>query len=180
MDPRPSQHSSDRTTITIGITGDELLVNKKYAEVLESWEERWQGVWDFLQSIVDFTPPGSGDIKVERVSNPGPNGKYVVVTISPALDFRFVQISDPFGPTITDKDITALVVSKETRSGGKAVNDERQKKGWPLLDVFEVDVLDLTDESSAPEGGVSSESFEAKISSTEIRRRRMNLAKGSL
>lgn len=180
VDPRPSQHSSERTTVTIGITGDELLVNKKYAEVLESWEKRWQGVWDFLRSIVDFTPPDSGHIKVERVSNPGPNGKYVVATISPALDFRFVQIADPFGPTITDKDITALIVSKETRSGGQAVNDERQKKGWPSLDVFEVDVLDFTDESVVADNGVSSESFEAKISSTEIRRARMNLGKGSL
>ncbi|KAM5447796.1 putative pantetheine-phosphate adenylyltransferase [Microsporum audouinii] len=163
-----------KRVVTVGITGDELLVNKKYAEFLESWEERWKGVWAFLRSIIDFsTTPGEVGIKREFES--GPNGRRVVVSLSPDLEVRFVQIADPFGPTITDQDITALVVSKETRSGGKAVNDERLKKGWSALEVFEVDVLDSTDGVS-----VSEDSFEAKISSTEIRRRQMNRAKGSL
>ena len=174
-----TQHSAQkRRMVTVGITGDELLVNKKYAEFLESWEQRWQGVWEFLRSIVDFTPPDQREIKIERASNPGPNGKYVIVSVEPGLDVKFVQISDPFGPTITDPDISTLVVSGETRSGGKAVNDEREKKGWSLLEVFEVDVLELGDETENGKG-TPTENFEAKISSTEIRKRRMNLAKGS-
>ncbi|KAF3480894.1 pantetheine-phosphate adenylyltransferase family protein [Arthroderma uncinatum] len=169
--PQPAR--SCGRVVTIGITGDELLVNKKYAEFLESWEERWKGVWTFLQSTMNFSAAREADIK--REFEPGPNGRRVIVSLYPDLELRFVQIADPFGPTITDKDITALVVSKETRSGGKAVNDEREKKGWSKLDVFEVDVLDAGDGTS-----VSEDSFESKISSTEIRRRRMNLAKGSL
>ncbi|PGH12503.1 hypothetical protein AJ79_04247 [Helicocarpus griseus UAMH5409] len=171
-------------TITIGITGDELLVNKKYAEVLESWDERWQGVWTFMKSILDFAPSSTANVtanandNIEHVNNPGPNGKYVLVKVSSDLQIRLVQISDPFGPTITDEAISALVVSKETRSGGKAVNDEREKKGWPKLEVFEVDVLDVG-EIEVKEGD-SAENFESKISSTEIRRRQMNLAKGNL
>lgn len=179
VDPPTAQYpAQNHRTVTIGTTGDELLVNKKYADFLENWEERWFGAWKFIRSIFDFTPPNSRDIKVERASNPGPNGKQVIVSVAPGLDFKFVQISDPFGPTITDPDITALVVSGETRSGGKAVNDEREKKGWSLLEVFEVDVLELGDEMADGEGAPA-ENFEAKISSTEIRRRRMNLAKGS-
>ncbi|KDB26070.1 hypothetical protein H109_02077 [Trichophyton interdigitale MR816] len=162
----------EKRVVTVGITGDELLVNKKYAEFLESWEDRWQGVWRFLQSITDFSP--SSTVDVRRENEPCPNGRRAIVSLSPGLEFRFVQIADPFGPTITDRDITALVVSKETRSGGQAVNDERLKKGWSALEVFEVDVLDTADAVSASE-----DSFESKISSTEIRRRRMNLAKGS-
>lgn len=179
LDAELQQPSHERKILTIGITGDELLVNKKYAEFLETWEERWRGVWVFLRSIVEFSPPDKRNITISRESNPGANGKRVIVRIAPDLELRFVQISDPFGPTITDEDITALVVSKETRSGGKAVNDEREKKGWATLEVFEVDVLDAGEEI-VKETDASSESFESKISSTEIRRRRMNLAKGSL
>ncbi|KAL1953244.1 hypothetical protein VTO42DRAFT_3359 [Malbranchea cinnamomea] len=172
-DPHPSQWR----TVTIGVTGDELLVNKKYAEFLESWDERCEGIWKFLHSIVDFTPPDCRETKMERVDNPGPNGRRVIVTVYPRLRFHFVQISDPFGPTITDPEISALVVSGETQSGGKAVNDAREKKGWSLLEVFEVDVLELGDDPAEGKGA-SSDNFEAKISSTEIRRRRMNLVKG--
>jgi phosphopantetheine adenylyltransferase len=178
LDPNFPQSRLNRRAITIGITGDEMLVNKKYAEYLETWEERWRGVWTFLESIIDFSPPGAKVTKIERVSNPGPNGKYVRITASPDLDVKFVQISDPFGPTITDESITALVVSKETRSGGQAVNAEREKRGLPKLEIFEVDVLEsgeYKDRSDASE-----ESFASKISSTEIRRRRMRMAKGNL
>lgn len=166
-------------TMTIGITGDELLVNKKYAEYLESWDVRWQRVSHFLEAILNFaTPSGKAKADVEHVSEPGANGQYVRVRVTRDLDLKFVQISDTFGPTITDESISALVVSKETRSGGKAVNDEREKKGWRKLDVFEVDVLDF--EGGAEARDASTESFASKISSTDIRRRRMNMAKGNL
>ncbi|EER45224.1 pantetheine-phosphate adenylyltransferase [Histoplasma capsulatum var. duboisii H88] len=184
IDAVPSGPEPIQRTITIGITGDELLVNKKYAEYLESWDDRWQGVWTFMESIIDFSPPFAdraatqmATTKIEHVHYPGPNGKYVRVRVSSDLDIKFVQISDPFGPTITDEAISALVVSKETRSGGKAVNDEREKKGWSKLEIFEVDVLDS---SAAEIQGEAVDNFETKISSTEIRRRQMNIAKGNL
>ncbi|EEH41645.1 pantetheine-phosphate adenylyltransferase family protein [Paracoccidioides lutzii Pb01] len=180
----PRSSKPTQRTIIVGITGDELLVNKKYADFLESWDERWRGVWAFLESIIDFARPlgdqatnTSAGNHIEHVNHPGPNGKYVRVRVSPDLDIKFVRISDTFGPTITDEDISALVVSKETRSGGKAVNDEREKKGWSKLEIFEVDVLDIDDDERKGESG---ENFESKISSTEIRRRQMNLAKGNL
>ena len=65
----------------------------------------------------------------------------------------------------------APLLSKETRSGGAAVNDERAKKGWKSLDVFEVDVLES---GEAPTSEL--ESFASKISSTDIRRRRKEMA----
>ena len=88
--------------LTIGVTGDALLVNKKYAEVLESWEERWQSTADFLTAIMDFSP----------------------------------------------------------------------EKKSPLA-VFEVDVLQSGEAATATD----LEGFESKISSTDIRRRRVHLAK---
>lgn len=167
-----AMQSKERTVI-IGITGDELLVKKRYAEVLESWEERWKSTWRFLESILNFQPEG---VRMERVSKLEPNGEYVHIRTQFGLQVKFVKISDPFGPTITDESISALVVSKETHSGGEAVNAERVKKGWAKLDIFEVDVLELrTDDPDVP-----AENFDSKISSTEIRRRRMDLSKGSL
>ncbi|KAI2708470.1 hypothetical protein CBS147332_6531 [Penicillium roqueforti] len=165
-------HRGQKGRLTIGVTGDALLVNKKYAEFLESWEERWQSTAAFLTAIMDFSPEKKSP-QIERAFAPGPNGKTVLVRIQPNLAFEFVEISDPFGPTITEENLGAIVVSKETHSGGAAVNEERVKKGWKSLDVFEVDVLQSGEATTATDG----EGFESKISSTDIRRRRAHLAK---
>jgi len=77
---------------------------------------------------------------------------------------------DPFGPTITDETITALVISAETRSGGKAVNAKRAEKEWAPLDIFEVDVLGAEEEDGTVTQGKVDETFQGKLSSTEIRR----------
>lgn len=165
VEPATSVDGPQRS-ITIGITGDELLKNKKYAEYLESWDARQRRTFDFLSCIIDFTAPGGGMQKVEEVNNPGPNGHAVNITLPTKLVLKCVEIWDPYGPTITDEGISALIVSGETRSGGKAVNAKRQEKSWPELEVFEVDVLDAQEEQ---EEGVE-KSFHSKLSSTEIRR----------
>ena len=48
--------------------------------------------------------------------------------IAPQLEHRVVPISDPYGPSITDPHIEAIVVSEETLKGGHMVNEERQKR----------------------------------------------------
>ena len=153
------------TVLTIGITGDELLQNKKYSELLETWHERQRSARTFLSHIMDFRPPSDASIKEQEVSNPGSNGHSVLYEMRPGLVLNLVEIADPFGPTITDEAISALVVSGETRSGGKAVNDKRREKGWHDLEVFEVDVLDPTEVTHS----ATETAFEAKISSTAIR-----------
>ncbi|KAJ4373991.1 hypothetical protein N0V83_002730 [Neocucurbitaria cava] len=158
-DPKPS-------TLTVGITGDALLKNKKYAEYLESWKCRQESVHDFLSSLVYFGRPDDERIQVHEINEAGPNGHAVNVSYPFGLTIRYVEIWDPFGPTITDKDITALVLSLETRSGGAAVNNKRKEQGWEPLDVFEVAVLDASEEDNVDE------TFQSKLSSTEIRRKR--------
>ncbi|EKG21265.1 hypothetical protein MPH_01408 [Macrophomina phaseolina MS6] len=161
--------TSFERSITVGITGDELLKNKKYAEYLESWGARQRATCDFLHTLIDFTPPGASLQKVEELNNPGPNGHAVNVMLPSNLVLKCVEIWDPFGPTITDESISALVLSGETRSGGKAVNAKRQEKGWPELEVFEVDVLGAEEEQDA-QGQSVEQTFQSKLSSTEIRR----------
>lgn len=165
--------------ITVGVTGDELLVRKKYAEYLESWEARCQSAASFLTSIIDFMPPrplGSAPPAVERKSGPGANETYMKMEIASGVALKLVELSDPCGPTITDQSISALVVSAETRTGGQVVNEQRAKKGWAPLEIFEVNVLDSGEAALAASAAADTGGFESKISSTEIRRRRMEQA----
>lgn len=167
---RPQSDTIDveKRTLTIGVTAGELLKNKKYAEQLESWETRQKSVWDYLSATMVFTPTASSSVKVHTVNEEGPNGHAVHYHLPSGVVIKLVEIWDPFGPTINDQGISALVISAETRSGGKAVNDKRKEKGWPELDVFEVDVLDA-DEVETGQREVT-EGFQNKLSSTEIRR----------
>ena len=151
--------------LTIGVTGDELLKNKKHPELLESWHERRLAVRIFLSDILDFRPPTTHSVKEQELWNPGANGHCVLFDIGSSLRLNLVEIGDPFGPTITDQSISALVLSAETRSGGKAVNSKRSEAGWHDLEVFEVEVLDALEGSESGEG----DAFQAKLSSTAIR-----------
>lgn len=169
----PSQSDQGRRVI-VGITQGELLKNKRYASFLESWEARQQNVSDFLLALLDYSTPEATPPAVYQVSRPGLNRKEVHLKLSPALVVEFVPISDPFGPTITDESISALVVSKETRGGGQTVNEKREELGWPPLEVFEIDVLEA--DEPGDHGGVKGK-FDGKISSTELRRRQSEKAK---
>jgi phosphopantetheine adenylyltransferase len=164
--------------LIVGITGDELLKNKKYPEYLSSWTQRQADVVDFLLSILLFAR-SSGEEAIETLSfdEPVPNGRAIHTKLKNcSITVECVEIQDLFGPTITDESVTALVVSGETRSGGQAVNDKRTEKGWKPLEVFEVDVLDAEE---TEQGASQTENFAAKISSTAIRKRRAEIAHNS-
>jgi phosphopantetheine adenylyltransferase len=155
--------------LIVGISGDELLKNKKYAEYLGSWKQRQDDVIGFLLSVLSFTRLGlEKEVETQTMDEPVPNGKAVITKLkSCSVTIECVEIQDPFGPTITDESVTALVVSEETKSGGQAVNDKRKLKGWNTLEVFEVDVLAAGENHS----GVNEEIFDSKISSSAIRQR---------
>ena len=170
LEPQLETEFLKKRCLIVGITGDELLTSKKYAECLQSWEERQTAVYQFLLSVMVFSNLSDTLKRVEHfTANDVPKRMAVHYEFSTGLTIKCVEISDPFGPTITDESITALVISGETRAGGKAVNDKRTSKGWRALEVFEVDVLD----QSTEEGGMEEvgKDFQGKISSTDIRRR---------
>jgi phosphopantetheine adenylyltransferase len=154
--------------ITIGMTAADLLAKKKYADLLQSWQTRTERTHAFIRGIMNFS---SYEIeKSEEIHKLGPNGHAILVRIpwmSTTLELRYVEIWDPFGPTITDPDIDTIVVSGETRSGGKMVNDKRREMATNELEVFEVDVLDTEEEQQKSS---LENAFQAKLSSTEIRK----------
>ena len=115
----------------------------------------------------------------------------------PSLVFDIVPIHDVYGPTATDPNIQALVVSKETASGGKAgefflmavvalpamfmsndaqVDRCREEKGLPRLKTF---VIDVISHSSARLEAEDVEALKlAKMSSTYIRQWVVSRQKG--
>ncbi|TPX07236.1 uncharacterized protein E0L32_010830 [Thyridium curvatum] len=160
----PEPGSSTPCRYTIGVTGDELLRNKKYAEYVQPWAERARNILDFLGTVLSLPRPSPDDGGRPQVEERP--GDFRASFRGGLIAVQCVVIHDVYGPTITDEDITALVVSGETRSGGAAVNDKRAEQGWHLLDVFEVDVLDAEE---VAEGPTQTENFASKISSTAIR-----------
>lgn len=80
----------------------------------------------------------------------------------PGVEYDIVPISDVYGPTAWDPNIQALVVSKETLSGGAAsvfrfgtmlrykadlyaVDKHRKEKGLSSLKTFVIDVISATE-----------------------------------
>ncbi|KAF2172090.1 hypothetical protein M409DRAFT_17332 [Zasmidium cellare ATCC 36951] len=172
VDERPE---SEERSASVCVSGDQLHTKKKHAELLESWTERQKAVATFFNAIVDFSNPAtSGQRHVSIRDDPGPNGKGIDVHYPNGLVVKCTEFQDAFGPTITDERISALVVSTETRAGGKAVNDKRKQLGWKEVDLFEVDVLD------ADEEGPSKDGFDGKISSTAIREKLARKAGGKM
>ena len=148
--------------IVAGITGETLLINKKHSTHLGSWDSRAAKVVGFLRGITDFSADPSQLVTSPSSSTPETDitPRSTTATISDGekeLVIETVEINDPFGPTITNEAISALVVSEETKNGGEAVNKKRTEKSWDALQVYKVDIIE-------DEGGV-------KMSSTDIRRK---------
>ncbi|CDK28595.1 unnamed protein product [Kuraishia capsulata CBS 1993] len=97
--------------LIVGITQDELLKNKQFKEVMQSYHTRKEAVINFLKKI------------------------------QPDLEVDCYELRDIAGPTGFISDIDVLVLSQETSAGGATVNKIRLEKGFPELALFEVGVI---------------------------------------
>lgn len=87
--------------IVCGITTDALLKKKAYAEFLESFETRQASVIKFCKRLNPRIFEG------ERPK------------------FHIFELADPIGPTGTDSELEALILTREVEKGGKMINDTR-------------------------------------------------------
>jgi hypothetical protein len=109
-----------------------------------------EGVREFLLCLGGSAPASGADIADNEQT--AMSGSLNARAVEVVLDI--VEIHDAFGPTATEQDIQALVISDETRSGGTAVNELRRGKGWEELDVWCIEVISgrRADENEHPGG----------------------------
>jgi hypothetical protein len=77
--------------------------------------------------------------------------------IKPSLETIIFELKDPYGVTITEPNMDALIVSEETRKGGDSVNEARVQIGMRPLTI-------ITAPTISPSNDVK-----GKISSSTIR-----------
>ncbi|KAG6003547.1 hypothetical protein E4U21_001909 [Claviceps maximensis] len=155
--------------LVIGISSDELLAKKKYAEELQSWDIRAHSVLNFLSTLLSTS--SAAPVQTEAVR--GETKELHALYRDNSILVRCVDFHDLYGPTVKEEAIEALVVSGETRSGGDSVNQKRRSQGWSLLDIYEIDVLDAKlDTGCGDQKQDAVDNFASKISSTEIRRQK--------
>lgn len=92
--------------LVVGVTGAAMLTKKKRADAIAPYADRERGVAEFLAAA------------------------------DPSLDARLVELADPFGPTVAEEAVDAILVSSETIPGARKINEMRAGKGWAPLDVL--------------------------------------------
>jgi pantetheine-phosphate adenylyltransferase len=61
---------------------------------------------------------------------------------------KIVTLTDPYGPTISDKKIEAIVVSQETEPVARAINMIRRRKGLIPLNIVVINMIPAEDHVS--------------------------------
>ncbi|XP_003744287.1 bifunctional coenzyme A synthase [Galendromus occidentalis] len=97
--------------LVVGVTDGDMIKNKLLWELIEPLEVRIDALKKCLRDM------------------------------DPTLNYDVTPIYDPYGPTIQDPSLECLYVSDETIKGGHKVNEERAKKNFPAMALFNVSLL---------------------------------------
>ncbi|MCO5562747.1 hypothetical protein L7F22_016379 [Adiantum nelumboides] len=130
--------------IIAAVTDDSMLTKKKYAEILESLDERTRRVDAFLELF-------------GRAYNP-----------SGAVKRDVSKLTDVAGPAGTEEDLQAIILTDETVSGGDYIDKVRAEKGLKALSRLSIGVLGSGGETEV-KGKDAAELAAAKVGSSYIR-----------
>ncbi|MHA1786316.1 MAG: phosphopantetheine adenylyltransferase [Candidatus Helarchaeota archaeon] len=97
--------------VMIGVTSDEMTKHKTLSEKIPSFDERKQNILLFLKK-----------------------NRFIERAI-------VIKLSDPFGPSIEDKGLEAIIVSEETLFMGKVINQKRKEKNLPPIDFIGIKMV---------------------------------------
>ncbi|KAA8493017.1 Phosphopantetheine adenylyltransferase 1 [Porphyridium purpureum] len=109
--------------LVVGVSGAALLTRKKFAEQMQSFQQRRRFVADFL-SNVGF----SADDQASYAKSSG-------------RQCEILELHVPEGTLYTDPDVDVLVASKETEAGALDVLKRRKELGLPMTTLIVVDLL---------------------------------------
>ena len=97
--------------VMIGLCSDEFAEKLNKPHVTAPYEERLKELKTFLNNL-------------------SLSGRAEIITLN-----------DPFGPTLTESCIEALVVSEETKPTALEINGKRRKAGLPLLRIVTIKMV---------------------------------------
>jgi cytidyltransferase-like protein len=97
--------------VLIGLTEDFYRKEKIFTEKIQTYDEREKSLIEFINSL-------------------GEN-----------INFEIVKIKDKYGPSITNPEIEAIVVSKETLPTAKEINQIRRKRNLSILKIYIVETV---------------------------------------
>jgi len=112
--------------VIIGLTSDEFVLSQNKSHSIDPYHVRKKELVDFLREIDVF----------DRT--------------------EIVTLNDPWGPTVTEPSIEALVASEETKNTVNEINEIRKTSGFKPLELITIKMV-LADDSK-------------RISSTRISR----------
>lgn len=101
--------------VIIGLTSDEFVSSQKKPHPIDAYQVRKKDLVDFLRELDVF----------KRT--------------------KIVTLNDPWGPTITDPTIEALVASEETKNTIKKINEIRISSGLKPLELITVQMVHADD-----------------------------------
>lgn len=129
-----------RKRLTVGVSDDKMVASKTLPEFILPCQKRIVLLREFL------------------------------IDCDANLEYNIVPISDPFGPSIVEEDLTLIVGSQETERGCQKVNEVRVSKGLSQLEVITVSLeSDSSRMSNVEEAKVSSSTRRMRLLGTMLK-----------
>lgn len=104
-------YASCNLILDIYICSNDLIKNKKYAEMIESYEARTENVIKYMSTFTE----------------------------NKNVQINYFELYEPYQSSIYDPTIDAIVVSSETIEGAKQINVLRTEKGIHPIEILVVE-----------------------------------------